>query len=280
QQYQQPYQDNYQQSYQQNYQNYAPEPYHEPLDVHVPNTASSLDPLTEKEPPMKKEPRCIYGCIPYKKRPRIICLVTTFVVLLAIGIVGFLFFPRYPAMKVLSLNLSDGVRSFKISGLENGPTKNFTVQLDMWMLVSVVNTNRYHMKVDSIDLKAFIVANTTQLNLGGGAGNVIPGSSPRRVFKDSEASVLIGTGNNTSILFPVNQNVTFAMNFTVIYRPDPSIQELKDDVLLNEIFQSCNIVQPGNRTMTVHYRALAPIKLLQPIGFTPTFEDDLKINCP
>ena len=34
------------------------------------------------------------------------------------------------------------------SRLENGPTKDSTIQIDMWMTVAVQNTNKYHMKVD------------------------------------------------------------------------------------------------------------------------------------
>jgi hypothetical protein len=46
-------------------------------------------------------------------------------------------------MKVLDLSLANGISSFKITGLENGRTKKFTVQMDMNMVISVTNTNRY-----------------------------------------------------------------------------------------------------------------------------------------
>ncbi|KAI8908318.1 hypothetical protein EDD86DRAFT_247515 [Gorgonomyces haynaldii] len=238
------------------------------------DTKTWKDTKIQEEP--KKEPRCIYGCVPYQKKPRYICLGVTAVLLIVLGVLGFLFFPRYPQMRVLSLNLVDGVNSFHLTGLESGkPSKNFTVTLDMFMTISVINTNRYYMKVEDIDLKAYIVANTTELNKGPGAAAIVPGTSPRKVFEDKDAKVQIGKGYRDAQYFPSGQN-----NFTVTYQPDPKILELKDDVILNEIFQSCNIIQPGNRTMTVHYLAVAPVKVLQPIGFVPTFEDDVKINCP
>ena len=184
-------------------------------------------------------------------------------------------------MKVLSLNLSDGINSFHLSGLENGPTKNFTVKLDMWMNVAVTNNNRYHLKVEGIDLKAFIVANVAQINLPPGAAAIVPGTTPRRQFTEGDARVLIGTGNKGALFFPPNgATQTFNMNFTVVYKPDPNVAELKDDVLLNEIMQSCNIITPGNRTMTVSYEASAPIGILKPIGVVPSFTNELKINCP
>jgi hypothetical protein len=226
----------------------------------------------------KEYKTCMYGCIPTERKPRYICLGSVGLFVLLAVILGVLFFPRFPEMKVLDLR-PIGDNPFKITGLENGLTKNFTVQLDMTMLISVINYNRYHMKVDSINLDAFIIANITELNKGAGASQLVGGTGARKVFTTDQASVKIGHGDHGSQLFPVKQNVTFFMNFTVLYRPDQTV-ELKDDVMLNEILQSCNVIDPGNRTMTVRYNALAPIKLLSPIGFVPTFTGDLKINCP
>jgi hypothetical protein len=186
-------------------------------------------------------------------------------------------------MQVKALNLRDGTNSFNIKGLENGLTKDFTVTLAMVMTVAVKNSNRYHMKVDSINVNAFILANITQLNLGTGA-RVLQGggtqAGARRKFVAADSQVLIGTGQQIDpIKFPVDKEITFNMNLDIIYKPDQAV-ELGDDVMLNEILQSCGVIQPGPREMIVKYTADAPIKLLRPIGFIPQFSGELKINCP
>jgi hypothetical protein len=106
---------------------------------------------------------------------------------------------------------------------------------------------------------------------------LVGGTGQRATFTNSQASVKVGTGSKGVLTFPPMQNISFNMNFTVLYRPDPSVQ-LKDDVLLNEILQSCNVIYPGNRTMKVHYKALCPIASLKPIGITPVFEDDVNVS--
>jgi hypothetical protein len=69
------------------------------------------------------------------------------------------------------------------------------------------------------------------------------------------------------------------MNLTILYKPDSHINELKDDVVLNEILEVCGVTATA-RPMVVHYEANAPIAVLQPFGYVPVFQDELKINCP
>ena len=69
-----------------------------PYEAYPPQTPLMNSSMDRKPRPesfvSKKEPKCIYGCIPYKKRPRIICCTSLFLFLLISGILLFMFFPR------------------------------------------------------------------------------------------------------------------------------------------------------------------------------------------
>jgi hypothetical protein len=181
-------------------------------------------------------------------------------------------------MRVMSINLSDGVRSFTISG--GADRSSFQVQLDMWMEITVLNTNKYYMKVDEITLDTYIDANIPEINKEPGARSAVGGPLPRRVFAAKDALVKMGSGRKGSVTFPQARNVSFQMNLTVTYKPNPSY-DLADDVLFNELMQSCGILKGiPRRTMVVKYKAEAPIKIISWTGWKPTFENELKINCP
>ena len=105
-----PYEDPYAQ--QQPYQQYVPRqmdnqpPMQQmlaPPTPQLPSRASTSD-LLEKEykangsfyPQIgEKEPRCMYGCIPTKRRTRFICIGIVVLVLIILGVVGFFFYPKY-----------------------------------------------------------------------------------------------------------------------------------------------------------------------------------------
>lgn len=219
-------------------------------------------------------------CIPSNPRSRNRCIALTAFTVVFLCIIAFLFAPRFPRMKVLSINLSDSTRSFRLLGLTPGNTKNFTVQLDMYMNVSVLNPNYYRLKIENLDLKTYISANVSDINTVPYASQWVAGEDPQRVFKTSDQEVLIGTGTKKAALdFQPGMNQTFLMNLTVIYRPDPKY-ELHNDVVFNEFYKSCGGNNGGHRPMTIRYRAEAPVKLLAWIGFVPTFEDSIRINCP
>lgn len=195
------------------------------------------------------ESNCICFCIPRRRKQRFWCLGITLIVLTALIVIGVLFFPQVPKMKVLNITLLDDINSFRITGLNEG-FKNINVVIEMQMLISVVNYNRYYLKVEEINMDAFIMANITELNKGGSAVSVVGGSGPRRIFTDGDTQVLIGHGEKGAQIFPSQRNVTFLMDLTVSYTPDSTVQ-LKDDVVLNEIMQACAITQPNGRTMNV-----------------------------
>jgi hypothetical protein len=246
---------------------------------HLSAVSDAKHTFNEKAIGQRPKSRCVCCCIPTRTCPSIVCLLFALLLLgLCVGL-GYMYFPRTPEMRVLAIDPVAGIKSFVLTGLEHGLTRNFTVQMDMQMTISVINTNRYDVYVDSIDMNAMVQANISQINTGPGASAVVGGTGIKRVFTSNDASVPIGSGTHLGLTFPAGKNVTFKMGLSVVYTPDQSVQ-LRDDVMLNEIFQVCNVVEPGNRTMTVHYTATAPVELLKPIGVVPTFDNVLSINCP
>ncbi len=136
------------------------------------------------------------------------------------------------------------------------------------------------MKVDEITLDAYIDANIPEINKEPGARSAVGGPLPRRVFAAKDALVKLGSGRKGSVTFPQARNVSFQMNLTVTYKPNPSY-DLADDVLFNELMQSCGaLTGVPRRQMVVKYKAEASIKIISWTGWKPTFENELKINCP
>ena len=94
---------------------------------------------------------CMYGCIPVNKMNRYICLGVTLCILIILGVVTFIYYPRLPAMQVLSIN-PNGNNSYQLTNFDKNNPNNFRFTMNMVMNVSVFNTNPYHLKVDRIDL--------------------------------------------------------------------------------------------------------------------------------
>jgi hypothetical protein len=235
----------------------------------------------------QKQRRCMYGCIPVQKKSRYICLGTIAFFLILFGILGFLFFPRFPEMKVSSINVAPG-NSFTLTPVDLTKEElDFKFELNMIMNISVRNVNSYHLKIEAIDLSAFVMANASQLN------QVIPFPAEQlfsRIDPDrprvteQNRKQKIGTGlRNEAIVFPPGQEIFFQMNFLVSYSANKQFKTVSDPAL-NEIIQLCvapPILPPGqNRTTQIRYEALTDIAALRWLPFKPSTSGDLNINCP
>jgi hypothetical protein len=95
--------------------------------------------------------RCMYLCIPVKRRSRYVCFGITAVILIALAIVIAIFYPRLPTMNVLSINPA-GNNSYQLTNFDIANPNNFKFTMNMVMVISVINTNMYYLKVDGIDL--------------------------------------------------------------------------------------------------------------------------------
>jgi hypothetical protein len=156
------------------------------------------------------------------------------------------------------------------------------------MNISVRNFNSYQLKIEAIDLSAFVMANASQIN------QVLPFPSEqlfariepnRKKVDDSNRKQKIGTGaRKEPITFPPNgQEIQFTMNFKVEYSPNKQLGALNDPAM-NEIIQLCvvpPILPPGqNRTTTIRYEAQTDIAALRWSPIKPNVGGELNINCP
>ncbi|KAJ3320551.1 hypothetical protein HDV06_005174 [Boothiomyces sp. JEL0866] len=240
-----------------------------------------------KYPSLRGEPtkRFMYGCIPVNKKSRNICISVVLVFAAIVSVVGFLFFPRMPQIKVLSINPKSN-NSFTVTPFNpNSPTFDFNFTLNMVMNISVVNSNRYHFKLEEIDMTAYVVANASQIDAivpytaETVFGKIIPDGQRVKVT-GSNNQVKVGFGSKKGpLIFPPGQNITFQMDFTAQYIAPTDYTAALNDPLMNEILQLCYFQDPTRHT-TIHYETSNDISMLKYIGVTPNTSGDLSINCP
>ena len=236
---------------------------------------------------VQPQKKFMYGCIPINKRSRITCLSVLFGILVILGVLIGLFFPRFPEMKVNEINIaparSNGELPYSISKIDKRKSIiDFSFSLNMIMSVTVTNRNFYRLKMDDISIAAFMVSNATMINSAIPApfeGILSTTGSNRVPVTQSNFRNKIGSGSHGAITFPPDQPVTFTIPFNVKYSTNPSVTALYDPVI-NELIQLCISPSTDNRTTTIEYSAMNTIKAVSWFGYKPTLSDKLKINCP
>lgn len=243
----------------------------------APMEKTVMDSMIEDD---RSNKRCMYLCIPVNKKSRYICLGVTFLVLLVLGIVIGLFYPRLPNFQVLSIN-PVSANSYQLSNFDKTNPNSFKFTMSMVMNVSVVNTNAYHLKIDKMDLTTFVNANGTAINNANPSpAAALFGIQGNRVYvTSSNYQNQIGTGSFGSIIFPSNVNTTFTMNLNINYTPGP-LGALNDPTL-NEMIQLCvESVGDSPRRATIAYSVVNSVGILKYIGYNPTIQGSIKIRCP
>lgn len=238
---------------------------------------------------MKKR-RFVYGCIPVAKRSRNICLVFTGIILIMVGVVIYLFYPRSPEMHFVALNPANGgggQKSYALSNYDPAAPDNFSFTMNMTMTVSVINTNWYHLKVDEIKIKAFVLANGTAINkdVPSPAQALLSNSAVKREWvTNSNYISQIATGHFGAMAFPPSENIIFDIPLLISYTPSKSYG-LVNDPAFNEIIQLCvdhdsSKVDASSRKTKIRYEAENSVGILKYIGYTPKQSSDFLINCP
>ncbi|KAJ3320553.1 hypothetical protein HDV06_005176 [Boothiomyces sp. JEL0866] len=246
----------------------------------------SAQPLTKSDYPdlaEEKKKRFMYGCIPVNKKSRFICLGITFLFIVAAVIVGYFFYPRYPEFHVTAINVKNGSH-FNFTAVDlKANNLDFKFSLDMILDVVVLNHNLYHLKVENIDLTAYIWANASEINNAG----VLP---TQEVFGKVNATRIIVDSSNRQqeigrgvypqeLIFQPGVNFTFQIPMRVEYSPSPVFGALNDPAL-NEILQLCQTERIPTRHTTIHYEAYNDISLMKLFGLTPNLRGEIHINCP
>ncbi|KAJ3112281.1 hypothetical protein HDU96_004725 [Phlyctochytrium bullatum] len=225
---------------------------------------------------------------PTRPLHRIICISSLLMFAIVIIVLGVLFWPRFPTIKVLSVQVDDGpLGSSPVTfSLPPGSANlnNITVRFSLKLNISCVNSNLYRFKLDSIDLDTFLSVNTTAIaqepspQTLGSLALLVPRVTPDPNYK-ANLNPKVGSGNRTTIDFPPGKNVTFLMNLVVEYRPDPNLGLLKDPAFA-ELLGVCGVLSNKPRPAKISYVTTTRVNLLTKFGYTPTISDQIFINCP
>ncbi|KAJ3064389.1 hypothetical protein HDU98_012205, partial [Podochytrium sp. JEL0797] len=233
-------------------------------------------------------------CCPKNKKHRMICGGVVLLVLIILGVIAYLFIPRYPQILVYGINLSEigktgSPYSFSYTKPDTQDLNFMRFQMNLTMTLGTTNPNPYDLHVDSIDLVARILVNTSQvynqittstLLSYNSVAKLIPPPPPTPGYHGSNNSV-VGTANHSSIIFPSKATVNYTMLFLLDYSPDSKLGLLQDPTVL-EIADCCGITDRSGkqRPMQISYDAKSVIGALQPLGFVPTLSSVIRINCP
>jgi hypothetical protein len=237
---------------------------------------------------IKENPKkFMYGCVPVNKRSHYWCMGSTTIIFLIIGIIGFLFYPRMPEMRIQSITVAPG-NSFSLTPVDlTKEDIDFKFEMGMIMNISVKNNNLYQLRIESIDLSAFVMANATLLNraIPFPAETLFSRILENRVrITEQNQKYQIGTGGRkVPIVFPSGREVLFQMLLFISYTPNKQFKTVNDPTL-NEIIQLCIappvLPQGQNRTTQIRYEAQSDIAALRWLPFRFTTSGDVNINCP
>ncbi|KAJ3054662.1 hypothetical protein HDU99_007730, partial [Rhizoclosmatium hyalinum] len=192
-------------------------------------------------------------CCPKSRKGRFICGGVTLVVLIIVGVLLGIYFPRMPQIKVYDIDLSnifgsDSPYQFTVDDPANPNYNQMNFKMNLTMHVGTYNPNPYDMYIDKISLKAYMVVNTsvvyspyltTPLISYGSLVKAI-GYAPAKTDPNwyGNNNSLVGTSGYGSIVFPAKSTVNFTMLFLLDYTPDKQLGLLSDPTVL-EIASAC-----------------------------------------
>ncbi|KAJ3229251.1 hypothetical protein HDU81_005516 [Chytriomyces hyalinus] len=250
----------------------------------------------EQEPQWKQHmERFLCCCCPKNKKHRMICGGFVAGVLISLGVIMYLYIPRYPQIKVYSINFANIIGSssaysftYKDPNVKDLNTLQYRMNLSMEL--GTYNPNSYDMSVESIDLLARLTVNTSYVGVplkttpltSFGALVAMVGKAPTPpAGYTGDFNAVIGTSKYGAIVFPAKATINYTMVFLLDFTPDPKLGLLADPTI-NEIASACGITdrKNGTRPLAIHYDATSVIPALKPFGFAPTLSNDLHINCP
>ena len=149
----------------------------------------------------------------------------------------------------------------------------------------VLIANYCNLKVEKIDLRAYLQVNETALE----SQNVNPvvlnlqkfiGPAPTGADPDYEPSVTpeIGFSHYPAVIFPARRNISLPMIFTFLYTPDPMVGLIKDPAFA-EMLNVCGVLGV-KRPARIGYSASTTVSTLRNLGYIPKVDGNIGINCP
>ncbi|KAJ3204019.1 hypothetical protein HDU82_006136 [Entophlyctis luteolus] len=249
---------------------------------------SGFDRFSMAETPKKRSAveRYLCCCCPKNKKHRMICIGVVLVVLIALGVVIGIYFPRYPEIKVYDAVISTPF-SFSVATANDYNTINLRVNLTMD--IGTYNPNRYNLDILSINLVALLAVNTstiyntlltTPLTSFSTLVNLIPVPANASLYTAS-TTPQVGTAAYGSIRYPSMASVNYTMIFQFNYSPDQNVGLLKDPGV-NEIASACGITSRtgSQRPLVFTYTANTRINKLESIGINPSIGGQISFVCP
>ncbi|KAJ3414751.1 hypothetical protein HDV05_006090 [Chytridiales sp. JEL 0842] len=235
--------------------------------------------------------RCCACCIPKTRVGRWVCGVSVFLVVSALVVVGYLFFPRFPQLTVTSFTFTPPGYSFTLLPSANSSTNStnlnyLTVSVTLTMFISAYNSNPYPLTISSTFLTANLLVNKTAINSHPWPPAIIPQSfigpppTPNPSYTPS-FDPPIGAGNRTEpLLLPSKETTNFTMDFTLTYTPDPQTGLLRDPAFA-EVMNVCGFTSKP-RMARVQYNTVNTLSLLglDRLGYRPTLGGRIQIACP
>ncbi|KAJ3411892.1 hypothetical protein HDV05_001527 [Chytridiales sp. JEL 0842] len=264
-------------------------------DTHILANAKGTTTHTREKPKAAGARACfsaLYAylccCIPRNRKARTICLSITAVILVALGVVGFFYWPRFPEIKVVELKLNEidgGAFQFDLPESAKGNLNQMTITLNLKMNVSLFNNNLYALKLETLDLKAYMICNKTEIkaNRNPRSLNIEKLIGPAPVGRDPSYvpsfTPLIGTSKKGNLFFPPKSNTTFEMIFEFKFTPDPMVG-LLDDPAFAELLNVCGVTASRRRPVRIDYYASSQVAILKSLGYVPVVEGFLNVECP
>ncbi|KAI9324247.1 hypothetical protein DFJ73DRAFT_873464 [Zopfochytrium polystomum] len=225
-------------------------------------------------------------CIPKSFAGRIICGSITFIILAGLAVVGYLYIPRFPDIKVLSIEQRHAnAFEFLMDPQYPNNYNKMTLKLNLNMNVSVYNSNPYHMIVELIDLHAYLMINQSALQSQGIKPAVLGldkyiGPAPVGADANYSPSMTpqIGFSNTSNLVFPSRLNYTFPMQFNLVYQPDSMLGLIKDPIFA-EVVNVCGLLGTA-RPALISYQAKTTVSTLKNLGYLPVVSGQIRIRCP
>ncbi|KAJ3240919.1 hypothetical protein HDU81_002422 [Chytriomyces hyalinus] len=242
--------------------------------------------------PWSKVERYLCCCCPKNKTHRIICIIVTVLILIALGVVAYIYIPRYPQITVNTIDLSSIGKSnspYSFTVKTEGDLNTLNFQMNLTMNLMAYNPNAYDFNVDQISLVARMMVNSSVVNDPLQTSPLTSFASLAQMIKPPSntdgyvglTNAVVGTSSHGAIVFPAKTTVNFTMVFLLSYSPDQKLGLLNDPTI-KEIASACGITDRRSRSrpMRIHYDADSMIGALKPLGFVPQISNDLRINCP
>ncbi|KAG4085585.1 hypothetical protein H8356DRAFT_1739540 [Neocallimastix lanati (nom. inval.)] len=206
---------------------------------------STVDVKDEEDEKSMKPPRkysvCCMCC------PLWLCVSIIAVIIILIGVLLFIFWPKIPDVKITKITLSESNQPIKyqLPTIFNGNKGG--IELDIDIHISVKNDNFYDLSISNLDTRVYIQA-------------------------DNVEKTKIGRGHVDNLKFGRNNTTEFKLPLTIGYISDDEMERHTD---LLYLFKAC----ATHRQISIQYEVDIGIAVLEKI-YVPTYKGNELFTCP